>query len=99
MPTVPELPLPIADFDTVARASDWNLRVNRAARLVNYLGQCGVSIPLPGAHGASLPAGLQLCCRPDADRDLLAIAMGIEDIVGRPVLPTLAQPPADGGPS
>ncbi len=90
MPTIPELPLPLADFPTVERMRGWNARINDATRLVNYLGQCGVSLPLPPVSPGDLPVGLQIACAPGADRSLLAIAMAIETVVGTSAAPDLA---------
>lgn len=90
MPTVPDVPLPLADSATIEGARHWNARINTRARIVNYLGQCGVSLPLPSSMPGALPVGLQLACAPGADRELLAIAMGIEHVLGPPVLPALS---------
>lgn len=90
MPTVSDLPLPVRDFATVERARHWNARINGCARLVNYLGQCAVSLPLSPPRAGDLPVGLQLVCAPGADRQLLAIAMGVEDVLGRAPPPPLA---------
>ena len=89
MPTVPELPLPLAEFATVERMSWWNTRINDAARLVNYLGQCGISLPLPPRSSGDLPIGLQIVGAPDTDRSLLAIAIAIETVIGASPAPDL----------
>jgi aspartyl-tRNA(Asn)/glutamyl-tRNA(Gln) amidotransferase subunit A len=90
MPTVPEFPQPVADFPTVERVHWWNGRVNDATRLANYLGQCGISLPLPADEPGALPAGLQLVCAPGADRALLAIAMAVESVIGPGDAPDLS---------
>ena len=90
MPTVPEFAQPVADFPTVERVHWWNGRVNDATRLANYLGQCGISLPLPADEPGALPAGLQLVCAPGADRALLAIAMAVESVIGPGDAPDLA---------
>jgi Asp-tRNA(Asn)/Glu-tRNA(Gln) amidotransferase A subunit family amidase len=90
MPTVPEFPQPVADFPTVERVHWWNGRVNDATRLANYLGQCGISLPLPADEPGALPAGLQLVCAPGADRPLLAIAMAVESVIGPGDAPDLS---------
>ena len=89
MPTVPEVPLPLCEFPTVERMNWWNTRINDATRLVNYLGQCGVSLPLPPRSPGDLPVGLQIVCSPNADRSLLSIAMAIETVIGRSPAPGL----------
>jgi aspartyl-tRNA(Asn)/glutamyl-tRNA(Gln) amidotransferase subunit A len=89
MPTVPEVPLPLSEFPTVERMNWWNTRINDATRLVNYLGQCGVSLPLPPRSPGDLPIGLQIVCSPNADRSLLSIAMAIETVIGRSPAPDL----------
>lgn len=90
MPTVPELPLPLSEFATLERVRWWNARVNDATRLANYLGQCAATLPLPPPTPGDLPVGLQIVCAPDADRALLAIAMAVEDVIGRAPAPDLS---------
>jgi aspartyl-tRNA(Asn)/glutamyl-tRNA(Gln) amidotransferase subunit A len=77
-PTVPTLPAPVAQFDTVEKVAAWNRRNTHYTRPGNLFGQCGVSIPLPGAE---LPIGLQVCCADGRDAQLLALARGIEDVL------------------
>jgi aspartyl-tRNA(Asn)/glutamyl-tRNA(Gln) amidotransferase subunit A len=89
MPTVPEVPLPLCEFPTVKRMNWWNTRINDATRLVNYLGQCAVSLPLAPRSPGNLPIGLQIVCSPNADRSLLSIAMAIETVIGQSPAPDL----------
>lgn len=90
MPTVPEFAEPLADFPTVERVQWWNARVNDVVRLSNYLGQCAVALPLAPAAAGGLPASLQVSCAPGADRTLLAVAMAVEEVVGRCPAPDLS---------
>ena len=89
MPTVPDVALPLSECTTLETARRWNARINVQARLVNYLGQCAVSMPLQPRAPEDLPTGLQVVRGPGEDRALLAVAMGLEAVLGRPVPPTL----------
>jgi aspartyl-tRNA(Asn)/glutamyl-tRNA(Gln) amidotransferase subunit A len=79
-PTVPTLPAPVAEFDTVEKVAAWNRRNTHNTRPGNLFGQCGVSLPLPRGPGG-LPIGLQVCCAEGRDAHLLAIAQGMEKLV------------------
>jgi aspartyl-tRNA(Asn)/glutamyl-tRNA(Gln) amidotransferase subunit A len=80
-PTVPTLPAPCAEFDSVEKVAAWNRRNTHYTRPANLFGQCGLSLPLP--EGASrLPMGLQVLCRDGADARLLSIGQGIEAVLG-----------------
>lgn len=76
-PTTPLVAIPVAEASTVESAVAWNQRSMRNTRPVNYLGQCGISIPLP-APAPSLPVGLQLAAAPSKDAHLLAMATAME---------------------
>jgi aspartyl-tRNA(Asn)/glutamyl-tRNA(Gln) amidotransferase subunit A len=85
-PTVPMLPGPIADYQTVEAASAWNRRATRNTRPGNLFNRCGVSLPIQHL-GAPLPVGLQLCTHAGDDVALLAVAVAVEDWLGSPGLP------------
>jgi aspartyl-tRNA(Asn)/glutamyl-tRNA(Gln) amidotransferase subunit A len=79
-PTVPTLPAPCADFDSVEKVAAWNRRNTHYTRPANLFGQCGISLPL--AEGATgLPIGLQVLCGDGADARLLSIGQGIETVL------------------
>jgi Asp-tRNA(Asn)/Glu-tRNA(Gln) amidotransferase A subunit family amidase len=79
---VPSLPAPCAGFDSVEKVAAWNRRNTRNTRPANLFGQCGASLPLPEGP-AALPIGLQVACRDGDDARLLAIAQGIEAVLGK----------------
>lgn len=81
-PTVPSLPAPCAGFDSVEKVAAWNRRNTWNTRPANLFGQCGASLPLPEGP-AALPIGLQVVCRDGDDARLLAIAQGIETVLGK----------------
>jgi len=81
-PTVPSLPAPCAGFDSVEKVAAWNRRNTHNTRPANLFGQCGASLPLPEGP-AALPIGLQVACRDGDDARLLAIAQGIETVLGK----------------
>jgi Asp-tRNA(Asn)/Glu-tRNA(Gln) amidotransferase A subunit family amidase len=60
----------------------WNRRNTHNTRPANLFGQCGASLPLPEGP-AALPIGLQVACRDGEDARLLAIAQGIETVLGK----------------
>ena len=49
----------------------------------NVLGICAVTLPA-GLDRAGMPVGLQLIARPNREEDLIAIALGIERVLGTP---------------
>ena len=49
----------------------------------NVLGICAVTLPT-GLDRAGMPVGLQLIARPNREEDLIAIALGIERVLGTP---------------
>lgn len=90
MPTVVVVPGPLADYDTVEKASAWNKLTAKNTRPANMFAQCGVSLPIHHLLG-TLPVGLQLCCAPGDDVHLLAVARAVEDVIGRAPAPDVAQ--------
>jgi aspartyl-tRNA(Asn)/glutamyl-tRNA(Gln) amidotransferase subunit A len=89
-PTTPDVALPLADYATPEKAAAWIRRGTNDTRPANLFGQCAVSIPIP-LSDAPLPVGLQIACGGGRDVDLLSMAMGIENLVGRPALPDMSQ--------
>ncbi|HVO87619.1 MAG TPA: amidase [Casimicrobiaceae bacterium] len=80
-PTSPLTPLPVQEFDTPERAARWTRDALRFTRPGNMFGMCGVSLPI-GHLGGGLPVGLQLLAHHGRDAELLAIAMGLEGVLG-----------------
>jgi aspartyl-tRNA(Asn)/glutamyl-tRNA(Gln) amidotransferase subunit A len=76
-PTTPLFPIPVAECSTVESAVAWNKRSLRNTQPVNYVGQCGVSLPVP-LSAPSLPVGLQVAAAPSRDAHLLGLAIAIE---------------------
>lgn len=86
MPTVvhvaPEVAALQADDELFHRI---NVRTLRNTMLGNFLGLCGMSLPMgPGRDG--LPLGALLQCSPHQDAALLAAALAVESVLNRPAL-------------
>jgi len=81
LPTVPVVPPPIApmlaDDDLYYRT---NLLVLRNTMIANFFDLTSISLPIPGT---ALPVGFMLIARHGRDRDLLAVAAGMESELGR----------------
>jgi aspartyl-tRNA(Asn)/glutamyl-tRNA(Gln) amidotransferase subunit A len=60
-----------------------NRRIVRNTVAVNYLGLCGITLPV-GLDRAGMPVGLQLIAPPWAEEKLLAIALAAERALGTP---------------
>ena len=86
MPTVVVVPGPLADYDTVDKAAAWNKLTAKNTRPANMFAQCGISLPIHHLRG-TLPVGLQLCCAPNEDSHLLAVATAVEHALGRAPMP------------
>lgn len=69
-------------YHSAEKVAAWNRRNTHNTRPANLFGQCGASLPLPAGPSA-LPIGLQLVCRAGDDARLLAIAQGIEAVLGK----------------
>lgn len=82
-PTTADLPAPIADLADEQKAFDLALGMTRNTQPGNYLDLTAASIPLP-MKGYTLPAGLQVMCPSGMEERLLAIALAIENLLGRP---------------
>jgi aspartyl-tRNA(Asn)/glutamyl-tRNA(Gln) amidotransferase subunit A len=79
-PTVPVVPKPTADFQTVELASAWNKLATQNTRPANLFNQCAISLPIHHL-GSSLPVGLQLSSTAGSDAAMLAIARTVQDIL------------------
>ena len=75
-PTVPIVPPTIAAFDLDADFTRLNLLILRNPSVINMLEGCAISVPM--ARPPEAPAGLMLAAPGGFDRDLLAIAAGVE---------------------
>ena len=58
-----------------------NRRIVRNTVAVNYLGLCGITLPV-GLDRAGMPVGLQLIAPAWAEERLLAIALAAERVLG-----------------
>ncbi|MEO3429897.1 amidase [Pelagibius sp. CAU 1746] len=74
LPTTPKLPIPLEQVD------ESTIPMSRLTRAANYYDLCAVSLPL-GGGGSNLPSGLQISMRHGQDRDLLALATAVEDLL------------------
>ncbi len=79
MPSVPIVAPPLASLETEERFRAVNLLVLRNTTVANVLDRCAISIPCH--RGGDAPVGLMLVGEHGADRRLLAIAAGVEQIV------------------
>jgi len=78
-PATPDVATARAELDTLEKTAAWIARGTQATRPGNMFGQCGVSIPIPGA---ALPVGLQLMGGAREDEALLSISQGVEALLG-----------------
>ena len=82
MPTVPMIAPPIAALDDPAEYARVNMLLLRNTALWNFLDRCSISLPCHAAGAA--PVGLMLVGAHGADRDLFAMAQGIEALLSPP---------------
>jgi aspartyl-tRNA(Asn)/glutamyl-tRNA(Gln) amidotransferase subunit A len=75
-PTVPIVPPLIAAFDRDEDFARLNMLILRNPSVINMLDGCAISLPMTRAHAA--PGGLMLSAPGGRDRELLAIAAGVE---------------------
>jgi len=68
-----------------------NRRIVRNTVAVNYLGLCGITMPV-GLDRAGMPVGLQFIAPAGAEEKLLAIALAVERVLG-PAAERLGTPP------
>jgi aspartyl-tRNA(Asn)/glutamyl-tRNA(Gln) amidotransferase subunit A len=85
-PTTAIYPPAVESLADEQTAFDLALGMTRNTQPANYLNLCAVSIPLP-MDGHAFPAGLQVMCPSGKEEQLLAIAIGIEALLGLPQLP------------
>ncbi|MBL0406529.1 amidase [Microvirga aerilata] len=88
-PTTATPPPSVADLDDEQKALDLALGMTRNTQPANYFACPAVSIPLPQKPG-NLPIGLQIICPEGADVQALSIALAIEEMLGTPEAPNLA---------
>jgi aspartyl-tRNA(Asn)/glutamyl-tRNA(Gln) amidotransferase subunit A len=88
-PTTATPPPCVADLDDEQKALDLALGMTRNTQPANYFACPAVSIPLPQKPG-NLPIGLQIICCEGADVQALSVALAIEEVLGTPVAPNLA---------
>jgi aspartyl-tRNA(Asn)/glutamyl-tRNA(Gln) amidotransferase subunit A len=81
VPMVPVTPPRIADLGTWDSYRIANAAVLSNAAPVNILGLCAISLPV-GLDDHAMPVGLQLIAPAGRDRDLLAVALSIETVLG-----------------
>ena len=74
-PTTTDFAPLVCEFEDPAKGMQLALGMTQNTQPANYLGLCAVSLPLPTD---TLPIGYQLMGAADTDRQLLAIAVGIE---------------------
>lgn len=88
-PTTSQVAPALADFADPDSGMRLALAITRGTQAMNLFGQCGTTTPIQGT-GASLPVGLQVTCRTGEERQALAIALALENLVGLPRLPDLS---------
>jgi aspartyl-tRNA(Asn)/glutamyl-tRNA(Gln) amidotransferase subunit A len=89
-PTTALLPIPISEFTGVDRGLQMTAATSRNSQPMNMFGQCGTSTPI-NSLGAHLPVGLQVSCRPFEEDHALAVALALEQRIGRPTAPDLSE--------
>jgi aspartyl-tRNA(Asn)/glutamyl-tRNA(Gln) amidotransferase subunit A len=82
-PTLCITPPLLSALDSPPAYLSVNRRIVRNTVAVNYLGLCGVTLPV-GLDRAGMPVGLQLIAPPWAEEKLLAIALAAERVLGTP---------------
>lgn len=83
-PTVPMLPMPVADLQDEEKARR-ALLSSRNTQPGNLYGLCACSLPIQqlGVSQSLLPVGFQLMMPSNSDAKLLGLALAIEEIVGQ----------------
>jgi len=91
MPTVADVPPPLADIAAREGYAAANQGALRFTRLANMLGLCALTIPCgmtrPAKGQPPLPVGLMLMGPPDAEAKLLRLGAAIEKILPKMSLP------------
>ena len=83
VPTAPITPPRLSDVEDPEEYKSKNLLSLSNTMPGNVLGICAVTLPA-GLDRAGMPVGLQLIARPNREEDLIAIALGIERVLGTP---------------
>lgn len=90
-PTVPMLPMPVADLQDDEKAQR-ALLSSRNTQPGNLYGLCACSLPIQqvGSQQPALPVGFQLMMPSNSDSKLLGVAQAIEEVVGQGPRPEIA---------
>ena len=83
VPTAPITPPRLSDVEDPEEYKSKNLLSLSNTMPGNVLGICAVTLPA-GLDRAGMPVGLQLIARPNREEDLIAIALGVERVLGTP---------------
>jgi aspartyl-tRNA(Asn)/glutamyl-tRNA(Gln) amidotransferase subunit A len=89
-PTAAILPVDIGQLADREKELALVSSITRNTQPMNLFGQCGSTTPVNGL-GSTLPVGLQITCCPFEERRVLSIALAIEQLVGAPPRPDVAQ--------
>lgn len=82
-PTLCITPPVLSEINTPEAYLNANRRIVRNTVAVNYLGLCGITLPV-GLDRAGMPVGLQLIAPAWAEEKLLAVALAAERVLGTP---------------
>lgn len=82
-PTLCITPPVLSELNTPEAYLNANRRIVRNTVAVNYLGLCGITLPV-GLDRAGMPVGLQLIAPAWAEEKLLAVALAAERVLGTP---------------
>lgn len=83
-PTVSVTPPPADECDEPETYAPFNLRSLRNTAIGNYLGLCGLTLPV-GRDSAGIPVGLQLLAKGGKDEQLLSVGLAVESLLGQAV--------------
>lgn len=81
VPTVPITPPKLAEIDDPEKYKTKNLLSLSNTMPGNVLGICAITLPA-GLDQTGMPIGLQLIAPPNKEEELIAIALGIERVLG-----------------
>ncbi|MEQ8709013.1 MAG: amidase [Rhodospirillales bacterium] len=81
-PTVSVTPPAVTDCEEPETYAPYNLRSLRNTAIGNYLGLCGLTLPV-GKDNAGIPVGLQLLAKGGNDRQLLSVGLAVEALLGQ----------------
>jgi aspartyl-tRNA(Asn)/glutamyl-tRNA(Gln) amidotransferase subunit A len=94
-PTLCITPPLLSELGTPETYLNANRRIVRNTVAVNYLGLCGITLPV-GLDRAGMPVGLQFIAPAWAEEKLLAVALAAERVLGAPA-ERLGSPPIFAG--